>query len=124
MHPDAGRPYRWLTDRTLLDVSIDELPHITERQVANLLDELRLRFDEVLIDQDSDFEEVWEMRETQAVYASISADLISDHVSSGLDLTAAQERVELESEFYLHDPITGPLVTDPATPRGRQMANQ
>ena len=83
-----------------------------------------LRFDEVLIDQDSDFEEVWEMRETQAVYASISADLISDHVSSGLDLTAAQERVELESEFYLHDPITGPLVTDPATPRGRQMANQ
>ena len=36
IHPDTGRPYRWLTRATLFNTRVDELPVITKANIAAL----------------------------------------------------------------------------------------
>ena len=40
VHPDTDKPYQWLTDETLTDTSIDELPELTGDHVKRLDSEL------------------------------------------------------------------------------------
>lgn len=41
IHPDTGKPYEWVTERTLLNTSIDELPQFTSEHRGAMEDVLR-----------------------------------------------------------------------------------
>jgi hypothetical protein len=40
IHPDTGRPYRWLTPSTLLDTRVSDLPEVTEAHVEAIREAL------------------------------------------------------------------------------------
>jgi hypothetical protein len=41
VHPDTRQPYRWMTERTLFNTRVDELPEVTEADLTRLEEELK-----------------------------------------------------------------------------------